>query len=91
MNDKDHFPKIYWLLFTMMVLSMAYVFAVSLLAIPKENQQLTNNISMFLLGSVVAGIIGYLCTGTPPVQKKPIDNTTTTAEVSATITQSEEK
>jgi len=84
MEQKDHFPKIFWLLATLLILAVGYVFAITFIPVPKDNVRFADTSVGFFLGTIIAGIVGYFCTGSPPVAKKP--EGTTTAEISATVT-----
>lgn len=92
MEIKDHFNKTFWLLAFAFFSAMVYVFAITFIAIPKDNIRFADTAQGFFLGTVVAGIIGYFCTGNPPQVKKTETTqpgTTTTADISVTQTKPE--
>ena len=92
MEQKDHFVRIFSLLAAVLILALIYVFAITFIAIPKENVRFADTSLGFLQGSIIAGIVGYFCGGSPPSNKKPDSAATgtTTAEISATVTQQTE-
>lgn len=86
----DHFKAIFWYIVGTTFFAFAYITVITFMPIPKENVRFADTIQGFLLGTVVAGGIGYLIGGSPSLMKKNKPGETT-AEVSATITTTDEK
>lgn len=84
---KDHFDKIYWFIVGATLFVFAYTTAITFIPIPKENVRFADVAQGFLLGSVLGAGLAYLVGGTPVAGKKPTGPGSTTAEISATITQ----
>ncbi|PUZ25011.1 hypothetical protein DCC81_11905 [Chitinophaga parva] len=87
---QDHFKPTYWLIVGLAIAVIGYQFCISFLPIPKENIRLVDTGQGILLGSVLTAGISWLIGGSPSLKKTPPTGTTT-ADISATITQEEKK
>jgi hypothetical protein len=59
--QEDRFTKraVYYLAFIWSGAGIAYIFSVSFIAIPENNQRLVDTITGFLLGTIIAAIINF--------------------------------
>ena len=65
-TGKDpHFGKIFWYVVYITTIVFGYVFCVTFLHVPKENQRFVDIAFGFMLGSVLGSGIGYLLGGSP--------------------------
>jgi len=68
MDDK-HFKMIFWFIVFTTILVLGYVFVITFMIIPKENQRFVDISLGFLLGSILAPGISYLVGGNPGLKK----------------------
>lgn len=84
---RDHFDKIFWYVVGTSAFILCYVLLITFLDIPEKNQRFVDIALAFLLGFVSSNS-SYLTGGNPGSQKKATtEDGTTTADISATITQ----
>ncbi|RNI26642.1 hypothetical protein [Rufibacter latericius] len=84
---KEQFNKIYWFCVGVFTCSFLLMAALLFIEIPERNREMASNVQGFLQGSLMMSIIGWLLVGSPNQQKKKALEGTTSAEISATITQ----
>lgn len=85
-ESENRFNKIFWYVCFTTGFVMSYVVAVSFIVIPAGSQHNVDLSLGFLLGTVLGGGIAYLVGGTPATLKKPAQEGTTTANITADIT-----
>ena len=69
-NKHDQLSKTFWFLLAGSACTFSYIFMVSFLRIPKENERLVDTILGVLLGTILTGSFNYFTGTTLGSQKK---------------------
>ena len=89
-TNKDHFNYIFWFCAFTEAVGLAFLAALVWLPIPKENQGNSSILIGFLTATVIGIPLTYLLGGNVPNKKTDQPSGTTTADISATVTTSNE-
>ena len=86
----QHFKMIFWLLAGCMAAAFVYIYLITFMVIPKENIRFADTAQGFMLGTVIAGILGFFIGASVMNSKnKPAATpgvTTTNVDIQATTT-----
>lgn len=85
MKDQNHFDKIFWFICFCTSFVFGYVVAITFVPVPKGNERFIDLSLGFLLGTVVAGCVGYLIGGTAIPIKKPEQPGTTITDTTTSF------
>lgn len=90
MKEPDHFDKLFWFVVSLVAFGLMYMVALTFIPIPKENIRFADTSIGWVQGSVVTSAIAYLLGGNAPA-KKNLNDGTTTADITASITTNTDK